>query len=1351
VNKQAGQTQVAWALLTEGTAQARLDAHRLRHLVTRVQSLVEQSDHKDQVYAVAGDILQLVPRRLDALETSLDRTSYALSVLGTDHLRDRLPITDRAIVDDATHKARPFHTPTAPSAARVAERYLGKQVTDVEAIKIPPQPGVTTLVRDDSKKNLPTDLDREKQVVLPPGSATPGGGGGREIPNFVENKPDNDIQDRPRTLSVPGEEYGHPTKFDYNMPTRRDMTARRVDLATRIPELRKEFLTLVKNVPRVQDVEDIDKLQGGLRKWRKDFGHLGTQIRDDLNGRKHQQLSDEAKRWAAYYVKGMKPFWDLEWEMRGPIDPVGYLRKYNSTDDVIWRDWQDKASKWAARTRRKAQKAWKWLGEVAAWATDQGWYGGKEPVEVIQVESEITKIEGFAVEFRGFAEADDHKWDTLAKLREGLKRFRKQGSSTWPWLVQKMLPLAVNWTFAENRGGDRDAAMTYNGTYIKVTPWGLAAKPLTITKSLAHEMGHHAYQTLLSGKATTFWRTAIVGNFGDLDLREALEEMKRAGATTSIDKELALANPTLYLQLQTLLHSPRYKALDLWTVDGIKEYLEEGGDPVVRVPGNPVTGYSGKSPEEAFCEAVGMLVAYGAKAVDDTVLGWLRVVLPQIKISSRREGYKKQWHPGKRQRRQRGPARRKQKMNYRKNRSKERINAKKRYKKNRRNPQFKRVQQHRRRHPGQHRRRRASVISRLAAAYLGEVAEGRFGSVLTTPQITFALGPDFLEGTVHSVSPMTGMVTICIDVKDQEALRSIALTAFLRSVTFLSEGDIDAFFELVDVEVGEEAYKDIDLGTLRECAEQYDVDVDSPEFADRCEALVGESDYAAMTSEQLDLVTDRLVVGVLEGGGEERVIEDDADSEGRDDAYDWHLYYGEVPDIEIPKEAGDIILYDQEDPVPGDEHVVPGPGEHIHNPPGAQMPDRGDNQPPASSRVVPPGEGQMVHMDLPARLATRYLQGVHVHKVIEDAARQVLDLVEPQIRKNRDWVDARRSDIMFHATTPDEYLYRDLWVQVIPENIRHPVEVGFHVVGTNRQTHQYDGDVVLKVPLVDLLEYPSGSFDPKPAARALMSEWDRKAAMRVPGGKTAATIDEIASKTSGTIHGRAQGVRVKLKRADPRRGIWTFRAAGSQGQQYLIRVKGVRQGNVKYLRKAQVKVSCSCNFFRWQGPEHWAKTNSYLYGKARGTATAPAVKDPNGQHWACKHVLAALNIARRYRISSDHGFQWTGVVVVPDYPSPLRVARAFLGGKTFTMMGDVYPDDSLYAEVMAQVFPPPDDSRSQKQWVLWRDWAKRNRLSRGEMEDMLVAYDLGEMNVHLGHPPRNTADLAEVAGTMGIL
>ena len=84
-------------------------------------------------------------------------------------------------------------------------------------------PGVRTFVSPKSERDLPTNLDREPDSATTPSTAMPGGG--RDIPRFEFNGPDSDSNVQPRSSGLPGDEYGHPTKFDYNMPTRRSMTA----------------------------------------------------------------------------------------------------------------------------------------------------------------------------------------------------------------------------------------------------------------------------------------------------------------------------------------------------------------------------------------------------------------------------------------------------------------------------------------------------------------------------------------------------------------------------------------------------------------------------------------------------------------------------------------------------------------------------------------------------------------------------------------------------------------------------------------------------------------------------------------------------------------------------------------------------------------------------------------------------------------------------------------------------------------------------------------------------------------------------------------------------------------------
>ncbi len=180
----------------------------------------------------------------------------------------------------------------------------------------------------------------------------------------------------------------------------------------------------------------------------------------------------------------------------------------------------------------------------------------------------------------------------------------------------------------------------------------------------------------------------------------------------------------------------------------------------------------------------------------------------------------------------------------------------------------------------------------------GRPQRRRDASLLTVPEIAFGIGPEMVLGYVRSISPMTGMVTFDTHPEAGPTLwESLPVEVFLRVAAFLSDEDIDAFFELVDAEIGLEAYEDLDEEGLRACAGLYDKDPDSDEFRGQCFDLTGEEDLSALSAEQLDQVNDQLVLGILEGGGEPRSGDPEGRAEGDETIgpeYDPHLYYGEV-------------------------------------------------------------------------------------------------------------------------------------------------------------------------------------------------------------------------------------------------------------------------------------------------------------------------------------------------------------------------------------------------------------------------------------------------------------------------
>ena len=124
MDSRTASSQVAWALLTEGVTKARLESHRLQHLLSRAKLLVDQSPQKDHLYQVAGDVIVGMPKRLELLQTALDRTSLALSKMGDEFLSSRLTIDDKNMVDEAIEAAFGGGRRKDSLVARVAQRWL---------------------------------------------------------------------------------------------------------------------------------------------------------------------------------------------------------------------------------------------------------------------------------------------------------------------------------------------------------------------------------------------------------------------------------------------------------------------------------------------------------------------------------------------------------------------------------------------------------------------------------------------------------------------------------------------------------------------------------------------------------------------------------------------------------------------------------------------------------------------------------------------------------------------------------------------------------------------------------------------------------------------------------------------------------------------------------------------------------------------------------------------------------------------------------------------------------------------------------------------------------------------------
>lgn len=401
--------------------------------------------------------------------------------------------------------------------------------------------------------------------------------------------------------------------------------ARRTPFDTTFIEgLRKEFLLLMKNAKIVKDPKMAEAWRRAMGNWRERFNDLIYKRLKDAIGNiplQYPHVSrDEATKWQRYVGTNT---WDLYIHAGVP-----FHRDPNFDEETSFYRYQRDLKKWQGQVRRGARKAWKTLNEFVSWyryTTQAG-----DPAIDIPAEEQTT-IEGFQVLVKGFDNTAFHN-EYLERFKISLRLYKSRAAKVFPLLLRKQLPLVLDFKAEIDTGGEY-----IRGQYISISYHASEKNPGRMAQILAHEMGHHIYQTYLSGEARKFWYSAITGNYGKLDLNDVL---RRYGTGSFYDNaQIKKQDPILWLQIQGVFESydhvfaPR-TGPSLFGMDDVREYLDNGGQAVWTVHGKPITGYAHKNPEEAFCEALGMLVGYGPRTVLPEVRSWLQTILPNLKIAS---------------------------------------------------------------------------------------------------------------------------------------------------------------------------------------------------------------------------------------------------------------------------------------------------------------------------------------------------------------------------------------------------------------------------------------------------------------------------------------------------------------------------------------------------------------------------------------------------------------------------------------------------------------------------------------------------------------------------------------------
>jgi len=493
------------------------------------------------------------------------------------------------------------------------------------------------------------------------------------------------------------------------------------------------------------------------------------------------------------------------------------------------------------------------------------------------------------------------------------------------------------------------------------------------------------------------------------------------------------------------------------------------------------------------------------EAHDDVFESWMNGTYEKLAYA----GFQLRRRPQKRRKKQRGIDKLKAKQRYRQNRMKSRRNSRKRRKRLKNNPQFKKQQQIRRKHP--------------------ERFKMRLGYVLTAPEIAFVFeAPSgvLLQGYVRNISGMTGLVQFYLNEPNERILRALPVRVFLALAGFLSEEDEQAMYDLVDAEVGIEAYGD-------------------PEAMQPDSALVN-----------------LYVPGSGFMHPQEKRMQPDAHDELLRDPTDDDFYYGAVVKLansvlgtffreQRPPEMDPDTVYDRAQDHDKRKRQDRKPGDNVY----PYMNEVHDSNP--GSRVLPSGKDHVEKKSF----------RVNFNALPDDNKAMLVELVRTPLWKQFTSGGVRDRQVL-------QWLHRHGWRDLDLAGM-HTLFGQIHGVQAARNT------------------------------------------------RVAALIKEIREGCAPNIVSRSESLSLRLARVDSKNSVWLFDVQGSK-KAYRVRLKAARKGSIADMQKLHVKVSCSCPFWQWQGPEFHAKQGDYLYGSPRGLATKPDVKDPSGQHRACKHVLAVL-------------------------------------------------------------------------------------------------------------------------------
>lgn len=114
--------QVQIAAVMASTSEARVELHRLSQKLHKALRMVDESERRDHLYKMAGDLIESIPGDLDKLSSLINKANLALSSLNVEFDSD-LSMDDRSFVEDSMDSDKVARILTARYVKKIVGRH----------------------------------------------------------------------------------------------------------------------------------------------------------------------------------------------------------------------------------------------------------------------------------------------------------------------------------------------------------------------------------------------------------------------------------------------------------------------------------------------------------------------------------------------------------------------------------------------------------------------------------------------------------------------------------------------------------------------------------------------------------------------------------------------------------------------------------------------------------------------------------------------------------------------------------------------------------------------------------------------------------------------------------------------------------------------------------------------------------------------------------------------------------------------------------------------------------------------------------------------------------------------------